>query len=43
MEEKDKIIVKRAQEDVETANNLLNNNKNNNNNSNKMHGPMNVK
>ena len=27
MEEKDKIIVKWAQEDVETSNNLLNNNK----------------
>ena len=32
MEEKDKIIVKWAQEDVETSNNLLNNNNNNNNN-----------
>jgi hypothetical protein len=31
MEEKDKIIVKWAQEDVETSNNLLNNNNNNNN------------
>jgi len=30
MEEKDKIIVKRAQEDVETAKSLLNNNKNSN-------------
>jgi len=28
MEEKDKIIVKRAQEDIETSNNLLNNNNN---------------
>jgi len=27
MEEKDKIIVKLAQEDVETSNNLLNNNR----------------
>jgi len=32
MEEKDKIIVKWAQEDVETLNRLLNNNNNNNNN-----------
>jgi len=32
MEEKDKIIVKWTQEDVETSNNLLNNNNNNNNN-----------
>ena len=32
MEEKDKIIVKWAQEDVETSNSLLNNNNNNNNN-----------
>jgi len=32
MEEKDKIIVKRAQEDVETWNSLLNSNNNNNNN-----------
>jgi len=32
MEEKDKIIVRWAQEDVETSNNLLNNNNNNNNN-----------
>jgi len=31
MEEKDKIIVKWAQEDVETSNSLLNNNNNNNN------------
>ena len=30
MEEKDKIIGKLAQEDVETSNNLLNNNNNNN-------------
>ena len=36
MEEKDKIIVKWAQEDVETSNSLLNNN-------NTMHGPLNVK
>jgi hypothetical protein len=36
MEEKDKIIVKWSQEDVETSNNLLNNNI-------KMHGPVNVK
>jgi len=34
MEEKDKIIVKCAQKDVETSNNLLNNNNNNNNNNN---------
>ena len=32
MEEKDKIIVKWAQENVETSNSLLNNNNNNNNN-----------
>ena len=32
MEEKDKIIVKWAQEDVEKANKMLNNNNNNNNN-----------
>ena len=32
MEEKDKIIVKWGQEDVETSNSLLNNNNNNNNN-----------
>jgi len=31
MEEKDKIIVKWAQEDVETSNSLLNNNNINNN------------
>ena len=34
MEEKDKIIVKWVQEDVETSNSLLNNNNNNNNNNN---------
>ena len=34
MEEKYKIIVKWAQEDVETSDNLLNNNNNNNNNNN---------
>jgi len=38
MEEKDNIIVKWAQEDVETSNNLLNNNNNNNNNNNKGKG-----
>ena len=32
MEEEDNIIVKWAQEDVETSYNLLNNNNNNNNN-----------
>ena len=32
MEEKDKIIVKWVQEDMETSNSLLNNNNNNNNN-----------
>ena len=30
MEEKDKLIVKWEQEDVETSNNLINNNNNNN-------------
>ena len=35
MEEKDKIIVKWAQEDVETSNSLLNNNNNINNNNKK--------
>ena len=34
MEEEDSIIVKWAQEDVETSYNLLNNNNNNNNNNN---------
>ena len=34
MEEEDNIIVKWAQEDVETSYNLLNNNNNNNNNNN---------
>ena len=35
MEEEDNIIVKWAQEDVETSYSLLNNNNNNNNNNNK--------
>ena len=42
MEEEDNIIVKLAQEDVETSYNLLNNNNNNNNNNNVNLSPVSV-